>query len=109
MAALKGDWRPEALFVLQQSLSLWDTYQERIKECDAAIEKQLQQIPTPTPPASPTAAPKADPLASQTPKKKRPQSRKRNDPQLDLRPQLARLCGLDLTAAHGMGVLNPSY
>lgn len=105
MAALKGDWRPEALFVLQQSLSLWDTYQDRIKECDVAIEKQLQQIPTPAPRPAPTSVAKVDPLATQTPKKKRPQSRKRNDPQLDLRPQLARLCGLDLTAAHGMGVL----
>ncbi|HET9396303.1 MAG TPA: IS110 family transposase, partial [Nitrospiraceae bacterium] len=49
-AALKGDWRPEALFVLEQSLSLWDTYQDRVRECDLAIEKQLQQIPTPAAP-----------------------------------------------------------
>jgi transposase len=105
-AALQGDWREEALFVLQQSLSLWDTYQQRIRECDRAIKKQLEQIPTPAPATPPAAAPKVDPLASQTPKRKRPQSIKRNDPRIDLRPQLARLCGLDLTAAHGMGVLS---
>ena len=103
-AALTGDWREEALFVLRQSLWLWDAYQAQVRECDGAIEKQLQQIPTPSapPPAKATAP---DPLAAQTPKRKRPQSVKRNDPKIDLRPQLARLCGLDLTAAHGMGVL----
>ena len=65
VAALQGDWRPEALFVLKQSLSLWDTYQDRIRECDAAIEKQLQQISTPAPQPPPRPASKADPLAPQ--------------------------------------------
>ena len=104
-AALTGDWREEALFVLQQSLSLWETYQQRIQECDVAIEKQLQQVASAPPPPTPSRPAKNDPLANPSAKPKRPQSVKRNEPRIDLRPQLARICGLDLTAAHGLGVL----
>jgi len=104
--ALVGDWRPELLFVLQQSLKGWEFYQEQMKDCDVQIEKQLQAMPSSSKgqQASPDAA--ADPLASQAPRKKRPQSRKRNDPEKDLAPELARICGVDLTAAHGLRVLS---
>jgi transposase len=104
-AALVGHWREECLLVLKQSLQTWDFYQERIQECDLEIEKLLQTMPAAAPAPEPPKEKKADPLASDAPKKKRPQSRKRNDPQRDLRPELARICGLDLCAAHGLGLL----
>jgi len=31
---LEGNWRPELVFVLQQELDMYDTYQKRIGECD---------------------------------------------------------------------------
>src|SRR5206468_4158534 len=101
-----GDWRPELLFVLQQSLRGWEFYQGQMKDCDVQIEKQLQAIPTaPKPPKSNQAA-AADPLASRDPRKKRCQSHKRNDPERDLAPELERICGVDLTASHGLRVLS---
>ena len=103
--ALVGDWRPELLFVLSQSLQAWEFYQQQMKECDHQIELQLKAIPS-APVKKAAAAPAADPLASPNPKKKRPQSIKRNDPQRDLAPELARICGVDLTAAHGLRVLS---
>jgi transposase len=105
LKALAGDWRPELIFVLQQSFGGWEFYQEQMKECDQQIEKQLKSIePSKKPePSAQSHAP--DPLASATPRAKRPQSRKRNDPEMDLGPELARLCRVDLTAAHGLRVL----
>jgi transposase len=103
--ALVGDWRPELLFVLEQSLEAWEFYQKQMRECDVRIERQLKEIPTAasTPPKDAKAAP--DPLASLTARPKRKQSRKRNDPGMDLGPELARICGIDLTAAHGLRLL----
>jgi hypothetical protein len=36
-AALEGDYRTEHLFVLSQELSLYDTYQQQIDQCDGQI------------------------------------------------------------------------
>lgn len=102
--ALQGDWREELLFVLRQSLQAWEFYQEQMKVCDLQIEEQLKQLPSATvPPPTPKAAP--DPLASSNPRPKAKQSRKRNDPEKDFGPELARICGTNLLAAHGMGLL----
>ena len=103
--ALVGDWRPELLFVLEQSLRAWEFYQEQMKACDVQIEGQLKQMPSAAPPLSQEVKPAADPLASSTPRAKGKQSRKRNDPEMDLGPELARICGVDLTAAHGLRLL----
>jgi transposase len=40
-AALVGDYRVEHLFVLKQELSLYDTYQQQIQQCDHQIEQCL--------------------------------------------------------------------
>jgi transposase len=106
MKALKGDWRPELLFVLEQSLRAWEFYQAQMKACDAQIEEQLKQVPSATPPPSAAEAKSGpDLLADPQARPKAKQSRKRNDPERDLRPELARICGTDLTAAHGLRLL----
>ena len=43
-AALVGDYRPEHLFVLGQSLQAYRFYQARTQDCDAEIESLLQQL-----------------------------------------------------------------
>jgi transposase len=104
--ALKGDWRAELLFVLGQSLRAWEFYQEQMRQCDVQLEEQLKRLPSATPPPSPKKAKSApDPLASSEARPKAKQSRKRNDPEKDLGPELARICGTDLTAAHGLRLL----
>ncbi len=42
--ALTGTWRTEHLFVLQQSLALFDFYTQQIAACDAEIERQYALI-----------------------------------------------------------------
>jgi transposase len=53
LAALQGTWKEEHLFALRQAHELWQFYQEKIAECDAAIEKVLQEIAGPEDPAKP--------------------------------------------------------
>ncbi len=104
--ALQGDWKEELLFVLRQSLKAFEFCHEQMDECDLEIEALLKRIPKATPVAKPEQAPAKDPLAAQDPKPKRPQSRKRNEPEQDLGPELARICGTDLTKAHGLRILS---
>jgi transposase len=56
LAALEGTWKEEHLFALRQAYELWKFYQEKISECDEAIEKVLQEMTGPEDPAKPTPA-----------------------------------------------------
>ena len=42
--ALTGTWRAEHLFVLKQSLALYDFYTQQIEACDAEIERTYTAI-----------------------------------------------------------------
>ena len=48
--SLEGNWRPELLFVLQQEVEMYDTYQQRITECDQQLQKQLASFVDTVPP-----------------------------------------------------------
>ena len=89
-AALEGNWKEEHLFALRQAHELWQFYQQKIAECDVAIEKVLQEIAGPEDPAKPA-----------------PPASKRggvNTPQIaGLHALLFRLCGhKDLTTLPGV-------
>jgi hypothetical protein len=51
--ALEGTWKPEHLFALRQAYELWGFYQQKISECDQAIEQVLQEIAGPEDPDCP--------------------------------------------------------
>ena len=51
--SLEGNWRPELLFVLQQEVEMYDTYQRRIAECDQQLQKHLASFADPVPPQPP--------------------------------------------------------
>lgn len=42
--SLRGTWRPEHLFALEQALRAWEFYQELIAQCDKAVEQQLHEL-----------------------------------------------------------------
>ena len=48
--SLEGNWRPELLFVLQQEVEMYDTYQQRIAECDQQLQKHLASFADTVPP-----------------------------------------------------------
>lgn len=89
--ALTGHYRKEHLFVLKQALAMFDTFSQRLKECDQEIEGVLEeitpQLPDDFPPLPP--APK-------------PGSHCKNAPDYDARRSMYQLAGVDLTAIPGL-------
>ena len=92
-AALTGHYRPEHLFVLQQNLELFDTYQRQMAACDAAIEAHVLTLAVQAPAAaSPLPAPRT-----------RKTSYDKNEPRFDIRTPLHQLTGVDLTQLDAIG------
>jgi len=103
-AALQGNWRPELLFVLEQSRRAYQFLQQQIEELDVRIVALLQEIPP-----APVVIPKPQPLADQ-PSQARPKKRKRISPSghplaVDVRDQLHTIMGADLTLIPGLNAV----
>jgi transposase len=95
VAALTGHYRAEHLFVLQQNLELFDTYQQQLSACDQAVETHLQRLTARLPrPVSPLPAARP----RHTPGK--------NEPRFDLRTPVHHLTGVDLSQIDGIGPYN---
>ena len=84
--SLQGNWRTEHLFALKQALAMFDFIGLQLVECDQAIEAQLQSLQ----------------VHDGKPAKGKKRSRPRNAPKFDLRTQLYRMCGVDLTRIDGI-------
>ena len=86
-ASLQGHYREEHLFALRQSVELYDIFQSKIVDCDKAIQAQLDKMDT-----------KGN-------KKDLPPSKKtnnKNTPKFDVRGELYRITGVDLTRINGL-------
>jgi transposase len=113
-AALVGDYRPEHLFVLGQSLQAYRFYQARTQECDAEIESHLQQLAERFESSSALGAELSQPEVLNDAPSQNPQPAKRkvkrkpqaNEPKIDLADYLRRICGVDLTQVIGLNVLS---
>jgi transposase len=92
--SLEGNWRPELLFVLQQEVAMYDTYQQRIAECDQQLQKHLASFANIIPP-QPT---------EEEPRRKKTKPAK-NAPRFELRSELQRITGVDLTRIDGVDVM----
>ena len=86
--SLRGDWRPEHLFTLQQTHTLWQQHQTLIAGCDEQIAQMLQAFDS-------QADPKSAPLPPAKSTHKKPQ---KNEPQFAAREECYRVLGVDLTA-----------
>lgn len=60
--SLVGDYRPEHLFTLQQSLTAYRSYLRLIEDCDREIRRALQQFHPPDPPQASGPTPPPTPL-----------------------------------------------
>lgn len=90
--SLEGTWRVELLFVLEQSLEIYDTYLDKIAACDRRIEQHLETL-------------EAKAGATQSiPKPKRTRGPQKHEPRFDLRGHLYRIAGVDLTQIDGVNV-----
>jgi transposase len=86
--SLQGNWRVEHLFALKQALDMFDFIGTQLAECDREIEQQMQSMH----------------VHEGEPAKDKKRSRPRNAPKLDLRTQLYKMCGVDLTRIDGVNV-----
>jgi transposase len=65
--SLEGTWRQELLFVLEQSLDLYQTYQQKIQICDQRIDEQLRSMES-----------RIDPLSESVPEPRRGKDARRH-------------------------------
>jgi transposase len=87
--ALTGQWRPEALFALQQAWDSWQHFQTQLRALEEVIAQQLHRL---------KKSADLPPLAP------RPRQRGRapNDPRFDVRAALYYVTGVDLTELDGI-------
>lgn len=91
-AALCGNYRDEHLFVLQQELGLYESYQQQIAACDGRIEAYLAQLPSPL-------------AADEQPQPQAVRKSVQNQAGFDLKTHLHRISGVDFCAITGLGPL----
>jgi len=89
-ASLEGHYRDEHLFTLKQSVELYDFYQQQISSCDKAIELQLHSLEG-----------NGDPNSDLPPLKKA-KNKSKNRLNFDVRSELHRIIGVDLTSIDGI-------
>jgi len=93
--ALTGEYRQEHLFALKQALECYDFHQGMMAECDEQIRQYMA-----------TFEAKGDPEDLKTkPCKKSKQRRRKNEPFFDLRTELYRMTGADLTQIDGIDAM----
>lgn len=100
--SLRGCWKKEQLFALRQGLELWETYQQKIADCDQELARLLLEMTSPQRPAGErgnAVVVGPVPLASA-------KAPGKNAPLIErLQELVARLCGgRDLTQIPGLSV-----
>ena len=83
--ALTGTWREEHLFILKQSLELYDFYTQQVEACDAQLERTYNVT-----------------RPGELSEGKRNSHSKNAPKAVHVRKHLKRICGVDLTTVHGV-------
>jgi transposase len=103
--SLEGNWRDDLLFELRQAVESYHFAHQQMRDCDQQLESFLASLPARTleRPSQVEEAP-----AATTPKGKKsrkiPKTR-RNEPTINLKAELKRICGVDLTSIDGIDVI----
>jgi transposase len=91
--SLEGNWKEELLFNLRQESELYEEYERRVRECDEQLARHFASLPA-----------QGDP--QKLPVVRREKRARGNVPEnMDLRKELYRITGVDLTAIDGVNVL----
>jgi transposase len=94
--SLVGNYRSEHLFTLKQSLTAYKHYQELMADCDREIERLMRLLDSKIDP--PQSSPARLPIPAS-------QKRSKNQFRFDMRSELNRIFGVDLTAIPGISGL----
>jgi len=93
--SLEGNWQEDLLFVLKQEQDGYEFCQQQMAECDRRLKQYLQQREDRSQGAS----------LPEEKRKERLKKKKGNAPQFDLRTELFRMSGTDLTQIDGIDVM----
>lgn len=93
--SLEGNWRKELLFILQQERNLYLIYQQQIAECDTALAAHLQSLDN-----------KSKPGCQPPPTRASKRAGSNAPTSFDLRGELYRISGTDLTQIEGINIMN---
>jgi transposase len=96
--SLVGDYRPEHLFTLKQSVNLYRHYQKEISDCESELQRFLKRLESKANPAEQPLPPAKDSVR----KCKVMLAAKA----LSFREEAYRILGVDLTTVPGLSVLN---
>ena len=94
--SLEGNWQEDLLFVLQQEQDGYEFWQKQMAECDQRLQQYLPQLEDRSHGAS---------LPEEKRKERLRKKKKGNAPQFDLRAELFRMTGADLTQIDGVDVM----
>jgi transposase len=103
-AALRGNYRPELLFVVGQAIGDYRQMQQQIAQCDLHIEKHLATLATCNKPkqgSGQTSLPQEGGTVKGSSRKSKP----KDGLELSLAAHLKRILGVDLTTIPGLNVL----
>jgi transposase len=92
---LQGNWQADLLFVLKQEQEAYEFCQQQMATCDQQLEQYLQQREDQSQGAS----------LPEERRKARLKKKKGNAPQFELRAELFRMTGTDLTQIDGIDVM----
>ena len=91
--------------MVKQELDTYDTYQQRIAECDEQLQQQLASFASAA--SAVAAAPVTEPQGDEQPKKVKVKPKKltKNAPRFNLEQELQRVAGVDLTRIDEIDVM----
>lgn len=104
--ALKGFWKPEQLFALEQSRLTYAHYWEQIEQCQQRLQEQMRALKSRLPEAAP--APNTQAVGLEPHSKDQVQFCDAAKPGLQafsLSAELRRIVGVDLTSIPGIGAV----
>src|SRR5580693_983257 len=103
--SLEGNWRADVLFELQQAVDSYHFAHRQMRECDEKLTFYLVSLPTRM--LEIPAPSKGAPETPESPAQKRKKAKKPrdNEPRMDMKGELKRICGVDLTSIDGINVM----
>lgn len=101
--ALKGHWKAEQLFALEQARLTFTHYQEQILQCEERIQQQMRSLESRLPEAAAATTAQVSPMAQAT--EAAPAAESTETKSFDLSSELRRIVGVDLTAIDGIGAV----
>jgi transposase len=103
--SLEGNWRADLLFELRQAVDSYRFAHQQMQECDRRLQSFLANLPTRTLERPGWSGEAPTPTTPQQKKARKKPKTRRNEPTIELKAELKRICGVDLTSIDGIDVI----